>query len=401
MPPNQSRTKPKILLLSGYDAASHRHWRNILEKNLTGYHWTQIALPDRHFYWRVRGNSLSFAFEHRDILNQNYDCLIVTSMVDLSTLRGLVPKLANLPTLVYVHENQFAYPASTKGAENSNLIHAQLTSIYTLLCGDSILFNSEYNKQTFFDGANKLLNKMPDLVPKDLLSNSLKESIVLPVPIENVFYFHSQSNLVTTKRANEKIQILWNHRWEFDKQPEVFFDALRKLKRESMGFKLNIIGQSFRKSPKCFKLAKIEFEKEIVNWGFKERSDYLAILRQSDIVVSASLHDFQGLSMLEAIASGCLPIAPDRVAYPEYINKQQLYSVGSFKEVGNQSCHHEVASLSLKLMEAINALTGESNFEKDAIAQEKCDRQVANKMNRYNETYLTSVYREEIEKLLS
>ncbi|MCF6194194.1 MAG: DUF3524 domain-containing protein, partial [Kangiellaceae bacterium] len=206
---NKARTKPNILLLSGYDAASHKHWRNILEENLTEYNWTQVCLPDRHFYWRIRSNSLSYAFEHSDILNLSYDCLIVTSMVDLSALRGFVPKLANIPTLIYFHENQFSYPSSFKGNVNNNLIHAQLTSIYSLLCGDRILFNSEYNKRTFYSGANQLLDRMPDLVPQGLLSNSLSKSNVLPVPIENIFYSGTLTKFVATKMATSKIQIFW------------------------------------------------------------------------------------------------------------------------------------------------------------------------------------------------
>ena len=396
----QTRTKPKILILSGYDAASHRHWRNILEKNLTEYDWTQIFLPDRHFYWRVRGSSLSFAFEYRDILNKHYDCLVVTSMVDLSTLRGFVPKLANIPTLVYFHENQFAYPSSNKGNTNNNLIHAQLTSIYSLLCADRILFNSEYNKRTFYDGANQLLNKMPDLVPKDLLLSAFEKSSVLPVPVENVFYSQSRSNVVAMKDANENVQILWNHRWEFDKQPKVFFDALSRLKNTGVRFELNIVGQSFRKIPECFKAAKKEFETEIVSWGFQQRSDYLAILSRSDIVVSASLHDFQGLSMIEAIACGCAPVAPDRVAYPEYIKKEQLYSVGTFKNRDEQSHHHEVESLSSKLLETINNLGVASKLEYNTSSSESSDKQTSN-LEQYSEIFLKNIYREEIEKLLS
>ncbi|MCK5886537.1 MAG: glycosyltransferase, partial [Alcanivorax sp.] len=56
------------------------------------------------------------------------------------------------------------------------------------------------------------------------------------------------------------------------------------------------------------------------HWGFLEhRQDYDQLLRSADIVVSTALHDFQGLAMLEAMASGCLPLAPDRLAYREYV----------------------------------------------------------------------------------
>ena len=136
---NNSVRKPQLLLLSGYDAASHRYWRNSLTKNLDDFEWKEVVLPDRYFSWRIRGNSLTFAYEYKEILQQNYDCLIVTSMVDLASLRGFIPSLANIPTIVYFHENQFAYPSNgLTEIDQSNVVNAQLTSIYSLLCGDKI-----------------------------------------------------------------------------------------------------------------------------------------------------------------------------------------------------------------------------------------------------------------------
>ena len=43
---------------------------------------------------------------------------------------------------------------------------------------------------------------------------------------------------------------------------------------------------------------------------------------KSDFVVSTSLHDFQGLSILEAVSRGCLPLLPKRVVYPEYFSER-------------------------------------------------------------------------------
>ena len=74
------------------------------------FSWRSLTLPPRHFAWRVRGNPLYWGLEERTVLESDYDALVATSMVDLCTLRGLVPALTRLPTLLYFHENQFAYP---------------------------------------------------------------------------------------------------------------------------------------------------------------------------------------------------------------------------------------------------------------------------------------------------
>ncbi|MCP4413169.1 MAG: DUF3524 domain-containing protein [Gammaproteobacteria bacterium] len=329
----------KILLLSGYDAASHQYWRQLLENHMPEYQWTQVAMPDRHFYWRVRGNSLGFAYNYKEVLEKSYDLLITTSMVDLSSLRGFCPTLANTPTLVYFHENQFAYPVSNA---KPNLVNVQLTSIYNALCADKILFNSNFNRLTFYKGAAELLKRFPDEVPKDLVEKLQPLSDVIPVPIELV----SSDNKIEKKSIDFPVQIVWNHRWEYDKQPDVFFNAMKQLKQEGVSFKLHILGQSFRNQPECFTEAEQSLSDEIQTFGYQDRDDYLNILSSADMVVSSSLHDFQGLSLQEGIALGCMPIAPNRVAYPEYIPEQLLYETAENPEL-------EASNLCSKIQECI------------------------------------------------
>ncbi|MDH5435022.1 MAG: DUF3524 domain-containing protein [Gammaproteobacteria bacterium] len=339
--------KPRILLLSGYDAASHKYWRLLLENSLSEYEWTQLALSDRNFSWRTRGSSLSLATEFTEQLNCEYDLIIATSMVDLASLRGFVPALAKIPTIVYFHENQFVYPVSN---EQPNIVNAQLTSIYSAICADLILFNSNYNKQTFIQGMKQLLKKLPDKFPEALVSNIFDKSAVLPVPIEcnqsklqdNMIDFSASKKRFTS----EPVKIVWNHRWEYDKQPDVLFDALENLKSQGVEFKLSVLGQSFRQVPDCFEKAEKTFKNEILHWGFQSREDYYRILFESDVVISTALHDFQGLSLQEAICAGCIPVAPDRVAYPEYLNRENMYQLSNDRG-------SEAALLSSKLIELI------------------------------------------------
>ena len=75
----------KILLLSAYAARSHVHWQQMLQSMFPRWEWTVLELPPRHFSWRVRGNALYWSIEEQDTLEQAYDLLIATSMVDLAT----------------------------------------------------------------------------------------------------------------------------------------------------------------------------------------------------------------------------------------------------------------------------------------------------------------------------
>ncbi len=134
---------------------------------LPEHDWRLLTLPARYFSWRIRGAPLSWLAEQHEVLHQSYDLLIATSMVDLATLKGLVPSLAATPTLLYFHENQFAYP---KSATQHPGVEAQMVNIYGALAADRVLFNSAYNRDSFFSGARALLSRLPDHRPRDLES---------------------------------------------------------------------------------------------------------------------------------------------------------------------------------------------------------------------------------------
>ncbi len=180
-------------------------------------------------------------------------------------------------------------------------------------------------------------------MPISLVEQLRSLSDVLPVPIELL----SSENKIKKKSIHSPVHIVWNHRWEYDKQPDVFFNAMKQLKQDGVSFKLHILGQSFRNQPECFAEAEQSLSDEIQTFGYQNREDYLDILSSADMVVSSSLHDFQGLSLQEGIAQGCMPIAPDRVAYPEYIPEQLLYETADNSE-------QEVNNLSGKIQECIS-----------------------------------------------
>jgi len=375
------KPKKKILLLSGYDAASHQYWRERLTRGLHQYEWAQVSLPARYFFWRARGNALTFAYQHGEVLRQNYDCIIATSMVDLNSLRGFFPHFASIPSLVYFHENQFDYPSHSKAKTDSNLVNIQLISLYNILAADKVLFNSNHNLNSFSEGVRELIDKLPDGIPNDIFDKETDKFGLLPVPIV-------KPETISRDRVNRPIHIVWNHRWEYDKQPEVLFKALKKLKGKGVDFKLHILGQSFRQIPDCFEQGKRLFKQEIENWGFQPLQKYHEILSSSDIVVSTALHDFQGLSMQEAIARGCYPIAPDRVAYPEYMSNDHLYSLESHLD--------EATALFEKLVEVNNKII--SSEDKLNTSDQHQGR--ITPIEDYFEASLLPKYQLEIDKLI-
>lgn len=311
----------KILLLSAYDALSHRYWREGLVRSFPEHDWTVLTLPARYFRWRVRGNSMTWAFSEREILEQSYDLIVATSMTDLSALRGFIPELGKIRSIVYFHENQFSYP---EGDHKQLNVEAIMVSIYSALAADQIVFNSNYNRQTFLEGATSFLKKMPDGVPAGIVDQLIEKSVVLSVPLLDQKEVPNRT--ITSRSKKSAFTILWNHRWEYDKAPERFFKALVELKKRKVDFELNMLGQKFRHIPEIFDQMKEILSDQILNWGYVENEEeYRSIMSNSDVVVSSALHDFQGLAILEAINSGCVPVVPDRLAYCEFISENFRY----------------------------------------------------------------------------
>lgn len=308
----------RILLLSAYDALSHRYWREGLVKALPEHDWTVLSLPARFFSWRIRGNSLSWAFAERQRLEQPYDLVIATSMVDMTSLRGFVPSLANTPCVVYFHENQFAYPAS--GHEHQS-VEPLILNLYNALCADRVLFNSRHNRDTLLEGAERLLKKLPDQVPAGLLEQILERADVLHVPLpESVFR--------PAEPVTGPLEIVWNHRWEFDKGPELLLAAVEQLLAEKVDFRLHVVGQQFRRVPAVFAQLKqrLDASGQSGHWGHVENIEaYRQLLQRADVVLSTALHDFQGIAVLEAVAAGCRPAVPNRLAYPELFDAEYRY----------------------------------------------------------------------------
>lgn len=317
----------KILLLSAYDTDSHRSWCQGLMTHLPQFDWEYLSLPGRYFSWRIRGNPLSFAYgDNAHKLQQDYDLVIATSMVDLATLRGLIPKLANTPCLLYFHENQFAYP---KSEEQHASIEPQMVNLYSALSANKVVFNSHYNQQSFLNGIRALLKKLPDHAPLNAIESIEQKSQVLPVPI-NIEAPNDTLKNAPNKgmpfQAGETLRVIWNHRWEYDKGPATLAQVIALTHGQNANIHFSVCGMSFRRIPEAFQTLQANMPDNLLHMGtYPKRHDYLLALTQHHVVLSTAIHEFQGLSMLEGASQGCVPLAPNRLAYPEWIPQEHLY----------------------------------------------------------------------------
>lgn len=289
----------------------------MLQTMFAQWEWQVLTLPPRHFSWRVRGNALYWSQVEKDTLQAQYDLVVATSMVDLATLRGLVPTLARRPTLLYFHENQFEYP---QHRQQHTLVEAQVTSVYSGLAADRILFNSAYNRETFLRGCDQLLGKLPDFVPAGVVASLRDKSDVVPVPLAM-----SASERITAQwpatdstPGKQKLRLVWAGRFEHDKGGESLLPVLMSLEAAGLDYELALVGQQFRDEPAVFGEIKARCGHRLVHSGYIETEmAYRGLLEAADIVLSTASHEFQGLAIMEAVQHNCVPVVPNRLVYPE------------------------------------------------------------------------------------
>jgi glycosyltransferase involved in cell wall biosynthesis len=69
-----------------------------------------------------------------------------------------------------------------------------------------------------------------------------------------------------------------------------------------------------------FAVMRETFGDKIDRWGYQEsRREYESALADADVVISTAVHEFFGISVVEAIAAGAQPLLPRRLAYPEIL----------------------------------------------------------------------------------
>lgn len=306
--------RPRVWLLSAYRADSHAAWADWLLETQADFAWQLLELPGRHFAWRIRGNPLSWLDTLPD---ETPDLMVASSMVDLATLRGLHPRLADVPTLYYFHENQFAYPPGKKQLRS---LEPKMVQLYGSLAADRLVFNSAYNRDTFLSGVAGLLKDMPDAVPGGIAARLAEKASLCPVAIHPV--------LPVPAVQRDPGLVIWNHRWEHDKMPSLFAEAMLALASQGVSFRLALLGKRPQRLPESLARLRDAMPARIIADGMLPRESYRDMLSRAGVVVSTARHEFQGLSVLEAASAGARPLVPDDLCYPEQYAAGYRYPAG-------------------------------------------------------------------------
>ncbi|MBT3585155.1 MAG: DUF3524 domain-containing protein, partial [Halobacteriovoraceae bacterium] len=211
----------KIALIEAFSTGSHRAWLEGVTKH-SCHQVTPFSLPGRFWKWRMHGGAISLA----DQLEQSgldFDLILCTDMMDLALFKGLLSaRYRDIPTALYFHENQLTYPWSPDDADVAEKRdhHYAFINYSSALVADGVFFNSDFHRQSFLEELPVLLKQFPDFREERKVLELVKKCQTLTLGTDLSKF------LSPLEEKSQVPTILWNHRWEYDKNPEEFFELL-------------------------------------------------------------------------------------------------------------------------------------------------------------------------------
>ena len=275
--------------------------------------------------------------------NGRPDVVLVSGLVDVAHLVGLTRRaLGPVPVAVYQHESQLVYPTTT-GPDQE----AALRNWLSWCAADLVLFNSEFHRRAVVEALPAYLDQLPDRSHRPHLEAVVERFDVLPVGLDLASLLGpSEPEPVAEPEwrpgpepvAERDPVIVWPHRWEADKDPAAFLAALTKADAAGCRFRLVLAGPDpagGSEQAVAARQAVVDaFGPRVEAVGPFAPEEYRRHLRGADLVVSCAHQENFGVGVVEAVAASCVPLLPDRLAYPEVIPRwwhpSALYEPGRF-----------------------------------------------------------------------
>ncbi len=311
----------KILALEPWYGGSHKVFLDGLT-NTSRHDVKSVTMSSRFWKWRMQGGAVTLAKHTERHLSDGWmpDLILASNVVNLPAFLALTRStIAGVPVVLYMHENQLTYPLKDDAKRDHTYSYINYLSC---LAADHIVFNSQFHHDEFMEALPKLLRIFPDYTHLNTAQAIRSKCSVLHLGLDlkgHDRYASSYPAHAWGPGMKPPI-VLWNQRWEYDKNPEAFFRVMNRLDDSGHQFRLILAGEHFEEQPKEFEQAFERYAERILHYGYAEDfQEYSRLLHRADLVVSTSIHEFFGISMLEAIYCGCHPLLPNRLSYPELI----------------------------------------------------------------------------------
>ena len=224
----------RILALEPYYGGSHKAFLDGWSQR-SRHEWTVLHLPPRKWKWRMRHAAVTLAdmAAEKRRAGSRWDLIFCSDMLSLADFLGLARRtVGELPSVAYFHENQLTYPVRH---EDERDFHYGLSNMMTALAADGVWFNTDFHRDSFLEALGHLLKRMPDYRGLENVERIRRKSCIQPQGIEP---FPPRG-----PRHPGPARILWAARWEHDKDPQTFFQAVEALSQRGVDFRLSVIGE--------------------------------------------------------------------------------------------------------------------------------------------------------------
>src|SRR6185369_9661134 len=236
----------RITIVEPYCTGSHAAWAHEYAAH-SRHQVDLLTLPGRNWKWRMHGGAVTLAARFLAAPHLP-DLILATDMLDLTTFLALTRQRSGAcRCALYFHENQLTYPWSPGDPDRGRQrdLHYAFINFASALAADAVLFNSGYHQDAFLGALPGFLKGFPDATEPASVRRIAAKSRVLPLGMDlGRLDRHRPHHGPERDRAAEAAPlILWNHRWEYDKDPEAFFAALYQLAEEGTDFRVAVLGE--------------------------------------------------------------------------------------------------------------------------------------------------------------
>ena len=207
----------------------------------------------------------------------SWDLVLCTDMMNLAEFKSLCRRIADAPTVVYFHENQFAYPNRGKQQPDH---HFLFTNMVTALAADEVWFNSQFNQQSFLRGLKSNCCDWAEIPESQEVESVTAKSRIVPPPIS--VGEDSKLDELNHERRNRiesgsPLHLVWAARWEYDKNPQALLKCLELLSQQRVPFQLSVIGETPESTPKAFQTIQEKFETQSTTGASNRREKTIGL----------------------------------------------------------------------------------------------------------------------------
>ncbi len=141
------------------------------------HRWTLLKLPPRRMERRLTAAANWFSEQLTRHWSGRVDLLFTSEAMNLANLYRMMPALAQLPSVVYFHENQLPAPGVLGGA-------LELVNLNTAMAATEIWFNSLYHLRSFLERASALVEKHPELSSRNPMPRLTAKAHLMRPPVD-------------------------------------------------------------------------------------------------------------------------------------------------------------------------------------------------------------------------